>query len=103
MQEQARRLSEPLRWDKREKKVMASVLAVTAAALIALVIYGLTTGGSARADCIRVTFASTLGGGDLHSCGAKARQICTSGAFRGIGPELQRACAHAGFAYRAAH
>jgi hypothetical protein len=101
MQEQARRLSEPLRWGKREKAAMASLLAVLAAALIALVAYGLTTGGKARTDCIRVTFASTLGGGDLHSCGAKARQICASGAFRSIRSELQQACEHAGFAYRA--
>lgn len=101
MQEQARRLREPLRWGKREKTAMASLLAVLAAALIALVAYGLTTGGSIRTDCIRVTFASTLGGGDLHSCGARARQICDSGSFRSIASELQRSCERAGFAYRA--
>ena len=55
MQEQARRLSEPLRWGKREKTVMASVLAVTAAALIALAIYGLTSGAAARADWPRTS------------------------------------------------
>jgi hypothetical protein len=101
MQEQARRLREPLRWGKREKAALAALLAVVAAALIALVAYGLTSGGTARADCIRVTFASTLGGADLHGCGPQARRICASGSFRSIQQELRQACEHAGFAYRA--
>jgi len=101
MQEQSRRLREPLHWGKREKTAMASLLAVVAAALIALVAYGLTSGGAARADCIRVTFASTLGGADLHGCGAQAKRICASGSFRSIQHELSQACERAGFAYRA--
>src|ERR1035437_4915753 len=103
MFEQSRRLSEPLRWGRREKTAMSAVLAVVLAAAIALGAYALTTGSPARADCIRVTFASTLGGADLHGCGAQAKRICGSGDFRSISPELGRACARAGFAYRAPH
>ena len=55
-----------------------------AACLIALGAYALTSGSPARRDCIRVTFASTLGGADLHGCGAQARRICASGQFRSI-------------------
>jgi len=101
MFEQSRRLSEPLRWERREKTAIAAALLVLVAALIALGAYALTTGSPARADCIRVTFASTLGGADLHGCGAQARHICWSGDFRSIGPELHHACARAGFPYRA--
>jgi hypothetical protein len=47
-----------------------------------------------------VTFASTLGGADLHACGARAKRVCASGDFRGIQQELSAACRRAGFAYR---
>jgi hypothetical protein len=100
MQEQARRLSEPLRWGRRERTAIAGFLLVCVVALGALGIYALTSGSPARADCIRVNFASTLGGGEIHGCGAKARGICTSGSFRGIDRELHQACTRAGFAYK---
>jgi len=101
MQEQSRRLAEPLRWGRREKTAVGAALACLAAALIALGAYALTTGSPARADCIRVTFASTLGGADLHGCGAQARKICASGSFHSIAHELQAACEQARFPYRA--
>jgi hypothetical protein len=101
MQDQARRLAEPLPWGRRQKTVIAGALACLVAGLVALGAYALTTGSPARADCIRVTFASTLGGADLHGCGGQARKICSSGSFPRISRELQAACEHAGFAYRA--
>jgi len=101
MFEQAKRTAEPLRWGRREKGAVAAVLAVLVLALGALGAYALTSGAPARADCIRVTFASTLGGADLHGCGAQAKRICESGDFRSITHELQAACEHAGFAFRA--
>lgn len=100
MQEQARRLSEPLSWDRRQKTSLAVALTCLVLALLALGAYALTKGSPARADCIRVTFASTLGGADLHGCGSKARSICASGAFTHIEHELQAACEKAGFPYR---
>ena len=84
MQEQARRLSEPLSWDRRQKTALGVAVACLVLALAALGAYALTKGSPARADCIRVTFASTLGAADLHGCGEKARSICASGAFTHI-------------------
>ncbi|HWX95482.1 MAG TPA: hypothetical protein VNZ01_01425 [Solirubrobacteraceae bacterium] len=100
MFEQSRRLSEPLRWGRREKTALAALLSCLLLALIALGAYALTTGSRARADCVTVTFASTLGGADLHACGAQARHICASGDFRNIQQELSAACRRAGFPYR---
>jgi hypothetical protein len=100
MFEQSRRLSEPLRWGRSEKTAMAALLSCLALALIGLAVYGLSAGSPARADCIRVTFASTLGGADLHGCGRQARRICASGEFRSIAAELHKACERAKLPYR---
>jgi hypothetical protein len=99
--EQSRRTSEPLRWGRREKTAIALVLSCLLLALIGLGAYALTSGSPARADCVTVTFASTLGGADLHACGERARRVCASGNFRGVQAELSAACRRAGFAYRA--
>jgi hypothetical protein len=101
MQDQSRRLSEPLRWGRREKTAVAALLSCLVIALIGLGAYGLTNSSSEPADCVRVTFASTLGGADLHGCGGQARRICASGGFRSIEQELRQACGRAGFPYRA--
>jgi hypothetical protein len=98
---QSRRLREPLRWGRRERLVVAAVLAATVAALAGLGIYALTSGAPARRDCIGVTFASSVGGAELHGCGERARKICASGDFPGIAQELRVACARAGFPFRA--
>jgi hypothetical protein len=99
MFEQSRRLSEPLRWGRREKTAVAVVLSCLALALLGLGAYALTSGAPARADCVDVTFASTVGGAQLHACGARARQVCASGAFHGIERELRAACRRAGLAF----
>ena len=100
MQEQARRLREPLRWGRREKTVMAVFLSIVALALIALGVYAVSSGAPARADCITLNFANTLGGSEVKACGAKARTICASGGYKGIADQVRAQCAHAGFAYR---
>jgi hypothetical protein len=102
MFEQSRRLSEPLRWGRREKAVVAALVGAVVLALIGLGVYAATSGAPARADCVQVTFASTLGGATLHGCGSQARRICASGSFRNIEPELRAACTRAGFPYRPA-
>jgi hypothetical protein len=99
MFEQSRRLSEPLRWGRREKTAVAAALSCLLIALVGLGVYALTSGSAARADCVRVTFASTLGGADLHGCGARARRICASGSFRSIQQELREACVRAKLPY----
>jgi hypothetical protein len=101
MFEQSRRLSEPLRWGRREKTALAVVLSALAICLVALGIYAATTGAPARADCVSVTFASTLGGAEIHQCGAKAKLLCASGAHRQIAPQLSVACRKAGFPFGA--
>jgi hypothetical protein len=100
MQEQARRLREPLRWGRREKTVMAIFLTAVALAIGALVAFGLTSGAPARADCINVSFANTLGASEVKACGGKARAICGSGAYKGVAEQMRSQCARAGFAYR---
>ncbi len=100
MQEQARRLSQPLPWGRREKTAVAAVLSCLVLGLGALGVYAATSGSPARADCVSVTFASTLGGAELHGCGAQGRRICASGDFPHLTAQLRSACARAGFAFR---
>jgi hypothetical protein len=100
MIDQSRRLSEPLRWGRRERTIVAALLACVALIVVGLGAYALTSGSPARRDCIEVTFASTLGGATVHACGAQARTVCASpGAFRGVADALRAACRRAGFPY----
>jgi hypothetical protein len=100
MYDQSRRLSEPLRWGRREKTVVAVLLSCVLLAAIGLGAYAVTSGAPARRDCIGLTFASTLGGAQLHVCGARARGVCAApGAFHGIAAELAAACRRAGFPF----
>jgi hypothetical protein len=100
MQDRSRRLSEPLRWGRREKAAVGVALGCVLAAMIALGAYALSSGAPARRDCIDVTFASTVGGATLHACGARARAICASpGELKGIADSLRAACRRAGFAF----
>jgi hypothetical protein len=101
MQDQAKRLSEPLRWGRRERTVVAALLACVVLAVVGLGIFAVTSGAPARKDCIEVTFASTLGGATEHACGAQARTVCaTPGAFKGVAAELRESCRRAGFPFR---
>jgi hypothetical protein len=98
MQDQSRRLSEPLQWGRREKTIVAVVLSFVLVAVIGLGAFAVTKGSPARADCITLTFASTLGGAEVHQCGAQARKVCaTPGAFHSIAAEFHAACRRAGF------
>jgi hypothetical protein len=103
MFDQQRRLSEPLRWGRREKTVVAVLLACVALGAAGLVAYALTGGSSsARADCIRLTFASTLGGARFEACGARAREVCASPSkLPGLQEDLRAACRRAGMHFGA--
>jgi hypothetical protein len=101
MFEQSRRLSQPLRWGRREKTAVAVLLGCLLLALAGLGAYALTSGAPARADCVDVTFPSTLGGAQLHGCGPRARSICAAGTFHGIEQDLRAACRRAGFPFTA--
>ena len=65
--------------------------------MIALVVFALTSGAPARADCITLTFANTLGGSEVKACGQKARTICASGGYKGIADQVREQCTRAGF------
>lgn len=100
MQDQSKRLSEPLRWGRRERTIIAVVLACVALVAVGLGAYALTSGAPARRDCVDFTFASTLGGAQVHECGAKGRAVCASpSAFKGVTAELHEACRKAGFPF----
>jgi predicted secreted protein len=99
MIDQSKRLSEPLRWGRRERTVVAALLVCVALAVAGLGGYALTSGARARVDCINVTFASTLGGAREHACGSQARRVCASGSFHAIEQELRAACRRAGFPF----
>ena len=100
MIDQSKRLSEPLRWGKREKAVVAALLSALTIAIAVLVVVGLTNGSAMRRDCVAVNFASTLGGAELKGCGPQARKICQSGHdFHSIEPELRAACRRAGYPF----
>ncbi len=100
MFEQSRRLSEPLRWGRREKTIVAVLASCVVLALIGLGAFALTSGAPPRKDCVEVTFASTLGGAELQGCGSRARRICASGDFHSIRQELRAACQRAGFPFK---
>ena len=98
MFEQSRRLSEPLQWGRREKTVVAVLLSCVALALIGLGAYALSSGAPARRDCISLTFASTLGGANIHQCGAQARRLCaTPNPSSEIAQELGEECRRLGY------
>lgn len=102
MQDQSKRLSESLRWGRRERTIVTAMLACVVLAVAGLGAYALTTGSPARKDCIEVSFASTLGGATEHACGAQARRVCaTPGAFKHVAAELQASCRRAGFPFAA--
>jgi hypothetical protein len=99
MFEQSRRLSEPLRWGRRERIAVTVIVSCAVLALAGLGVYALTSGAPARKDCVDVTFASTVGAAKLHACGTRARRICASGAFHPLEEELRPACRRAGFPF----
>ncbi len=101
MFDQSRRLSEPLRWGRREKTIVAVLASCVLLAVVGLGVLALKGGAPRRKDCIEVTFASTLGGAELQGCGARARNICASGGdFHSIHDELRAACEQAGYPFR---
>jgi hypothetical protein len=98
MFEQSRRLSEPLRWGRREKTIVAVLLTCVALAVIGLGAYALTSGAPARRDCISLTFASTLGAANVHECGAQARRLCaTPNPSSEFAQELGEECRRLGY------
>jgi hypothetical protein len=100
MVDQSKRLSQPLRWEKRERTVVATLLACVLLAAVGLGAFALTSGSREPAGCVDVTFASTLGGAYVHVCGARARAMCAApGDSKEIVQPLRRACRRAGYPF----
>jgi hypothetical protein len=100
MENRSKRLSEPLRWGKREKTIVGALLVCVLAAAIALGVFALTSGSREPADCVNVTFASTLGAAREHACGAQAREVCASPeAFKHSAQALRESCRRAGYPF----
>jgi hypothetical protein len=87
-------VSSPARLGRRDKWIIGSVLAVTIAGVVALVISLATAGQVSRNGCVHVTAAAATGGTELYRCGAEARALCSSpGAAGASDAALQRALA----------
>jgi hypothetical protein len=101
MMDQSRRLREPLLWGRRERTIVAVLLSAALLALVGLGAYALTSGAPARAGCIQFTFASTLGGAEVHLCGARARATCAApqGYGSSAAEALHEACRKAGYRF----
>jgi hypothetical protein len=100
MVDQSKRLSQPLRWGRREKAVVAVLLTCLLLAVVGLGAFSLTSGSREPADCVDVTFASTLGAARLHACGGKAKTMCASpGPSKEIAEPLREACRRAGYPF----
>jgi hypothetical protein len=100
MMDQSKRLSEPLRWGRRERTVVAALIACVVLFVAGLGAYALTSGGPPQKGCIEVNFASTLGGATEHACGGQAREVCASPqAFKHVAAELRASCRRAGYPF----
>jgi hypothetical protein len=85
---------------RRERRLIAGVLAVVAALVVGLVISFSSGGKSSAHGCIHLTIPAATGAQQIDSCGAQARSICgstaTPGAFvptaaRAIAAECRKA------------
>ena len=74
---QAKRLSEPVGWGRREWRILAAIVAVI---LVGSVIGAIVASGgrASTKGCVVVTGASTTGAAALTECGAQAREWCAT-------------------------
>ncbi|HXC22967.1 MAG TPA: hypothetical protein VNU28_00150 [Solirubrobacteraceae bacterium] len=100
MENRSRRLSEPLRWGRREKAIVTVLASCILLGLIGLGAFALTSGSREPKDCVDVTFASTLGAAHMHACGARAKTLCAApDASKEIAQSLKLACRRAGYRF----
>ena len=102
MQDQSKRLSQPLQWTRASRWAVAAAVLVLAIAGAVAAVVGSTSGTPAHKGCIEVTVPSTLGGAVVRQCGVTARQTCAHPASDpGLAANgaLRDACQRAGLAY----
>jgi hypothetical protein len=102
MENRSKRLSEPLRWGRREKAVIAVVASCIAIVVIGFGAFALMSGSNSKEpkDCVDITFASTLGAAKMHACGARAKTLCADPqASKEIAQPLKQACRRADYPF----
>ncbi len=100
MENRSKRLSEPLRWGRREKAIVAVLAGCLLLGLIGLGGFALTSGSKEPKDCVDITFASTLGAAHVHACGTRAKTMCAApAASKEIAQSLKQACGRAGYPF----
>lgn len=65
--------------NRRQKRTLAAVGVVLAAALGGLGVWSATAAGSygpSREGCVNVVIPSTTGGAIVHACGSRAEAVC---------------------------
>jgi hypothetical protein len=99
MQDQAQRLSQPLKWTRGGRLAVALASACLAACVLAAGVYGVVHGFGSRSQpgCIDVTVPSTLGAANLHACGSRAKAMCASPNRLTGRDALQTPCRRAGY------
>jgi hypothetical protein len=76
------RVNQPLReTTPRERLLVRIVLAAVGIATVAAIVVAIATsggsnGGGVAEGCVSVEVGSTMGGGRLHPCGARAAEFC---------------------------
>jgi hypothetical protein len=97
---QFKRLQTPSRVSRRDRRVLAGLIAVAVAAIVAGSVLALTAGSTSHAGCVSVTFAGSTGAEQINACGSQAARICASayaGSITGVpGAELRADCPRAG-------
>ncbi len=102
MQEQAKRLAEPLRWTRASRLAVIAACTVLVVAFAVVAVVAETKGTGTHPGCIEVTFASTLGAAAIHPCGERARALCANPAENPAAMahgHLLEACRQAGLPY----
>jgi hypothetical protein len=84
-------------FSRREKRLLAGVGALAAAAVVAVGVVSVTSNDAPAAGCVRADVPSTMGGTRLEVCGARARAVCrtTPG---GVENAIVAACRRVGYA-----
>ena len=70
--------TEAPRVSRRERWLIATVLAASAVIAIVVVISFTSHQRTSRDGCIDVSAATVIGGSELYRCGASARGLCTA-------------------------
>jgi hypothetical protein len=85
----------------REKRILGGVLGTVGALVAAIVIALVAAAPTSKNGCIFLTIAAATGAGEIHQCGAQARQTCATVREAGAYPaqsaqEIAAECRKAG-------